>query len=148
MATAKEEPFWQRKTLDQLSREEWESLCDGCAKCCLNKLQDEDSDEVHYTNVVCDLLDLEQFRCSDYPNRSSRVPTCVTLTPDNIQELSWMPQSCAYRLLAEGKDLPLWHPLVSGDPLSLVRSGQSLHGRVLHEREADDLEMHLITWVR
>ncbi len=141
-------PFWQTKPLDQLSREEWESLCDGCAKCCMNKLEDEETGELHYTNVVCDLLDLDQLSCSDYPNRSSRVPTCVTLTPDNIHELSWMPQTCAYRLLAEGKDLPHWHPLVSGNPLGLVRSGLSLHGRIIHEADADDLEMHLITWVR
>ncbi|MBF0254974.1 MAG: YcgN family cysteine cluster protein [Gammaproteobacteria bacterium] len=140
-------PFWQRKTLEELSREEWESLCDGCGKCCLNKLEDLDSGALHYTNVACNLLDLNSCRCSDYPNRSVRVPECVTLTPQNSRELNWMPATCAYRLLAAGKDLPAWHPLRSGDQTAMQRAGQCICGRVIHEKHADKLEYHLITWV-
>ena len=133
--------------MEALTKEQWESLCDGCAKCCLNKLEDEETGELWYTNVVCNLLDLETCSCSDYPNRSIRVPECVTLTPENSRELYWMPSTCAYRLLAEGKELPEWHPLVSGDPLSILRAGQTVCGRVIHEKDADDLENHLITWI-
>jgi uncharacterized cysteine cluster protein YcgN (CxxCxxCC family) len=141
-------PFWQRKALEDLSREEWESLCDGCGKCCLNKLEDLSSGEIHYTNVACNLLDLKSCQCSDYPNRSVQVPECVTLTPQNSRELHWMPATCAYRLLAAGKNLPSWHPLLSGDHHAMQRAGQSVCGRVIHERDADNLEHHLITWVR
>jgi uncharacterized cysteine cluster protein YcgN (CxxCxxCC family) len=140
--------FWNQTPLEALSHEQWEMLCDGCAKCCMNKLEDMDTGEIQYTNVVCDLLDLDSCQCSDYPNRSTLVPECVTLTPVNTPTLHWMPQSCAYRLRAEGKPLPHWHPLISGNPLSLVRAGQSICGRVIHEKDADDLEHHLITWVQ
>ena len=139
--------FWKKIPMEALTKEQWESLCDGCAKCCLNKLEDEETGELWYTNVVCNLLDLETCSCSDYPNRSIRVPECVTLTPENSRELYWMPSTCAYRLLAEGKELPEWHPLVSGDPLSILRAGQTVCGRVIHEKDADDLENHLITWI-
>ena len=139
--------FWKKSPMEEWTREQWESLCDGCAKCCLNKLEDEETGELWYTNVVCDLLDLDTCSCSDYPNRSVRVPECITLTPENSRELYWMPSTCAYRLLAEGKDLPEWHPLVSGDPLSIIRAGQTVCGRVIHEKDADDLENHLITWI-
>jgi uncharacterized protein len=140
-------PFWKSKPLASLSRAEWESLCDGCAKCCLNKLEDADTGQIHYTNVVCNLLDLDSCRCSDYANRSIRVPECVTLTAHNAGRLKWMPATCAYRLLAEGKELPAWHPLISGNPLSMLRAGQRVCGRVIHEKDADRLESHLITWV-
>ena len=128
--------FWKKSPMEEWTREQWESLCDGCAKCCLNKLEDEETGELWYTNVVCDLLDLDTCSCSDYPNRSVRVPECITLTPENSRELYWMPSTCAYRLLAEGKDLPEWHPLVSGDPLSIIRAGQTVCGRVIHEKES------------
>ncbi len=141
-------PFWEDKSLEELNREEWESLCDGCGKCCLNKLEDNDSGELHYTNVACNLLDLASCGCSDYPNRSTRVPECVTLTPENSRELHWMPATCAYRLLATGKPLPQWHPLISGNALAMHRAGQSVCGRVIHEKDADSLEYHLITWVK
>jgi uncharacterized cysteine cluster protein YcgN (CxxCxxCC family) len=141
-------PFWQQKGLEALSPEEWESLCDGCAKCCMNKLEDPQSGEIHYTNVVCNLLDLQTCQCADYPNRSIRVPECVTLTPQHARELNWMPATCAYRLLASGKDLPTWHPLVTGNRLSMLRAGQHICGRVIHEKDAGQLEHHLITWVR
>jgi len=143
---SKTTPFWENKTLEEFSSAEWESLCDGCAKCCLNKLEDKSTGELWYTNVVCNLLDLDSCSCSDYPNRSVRVPDCVTLTPKNSKELYWMPNTCAYRLLAEGKPLPEWHPLISGDPDSVLRSKHTIRGRVIHEKDADDLENHLVSW--
>lgn len=141
-------PFWRRKALDALEPAEWESLCDGCGKCCLHKLEDEDTREIRFTNVACRLLDAATCRCSDYANRSSRVPDCVTLTPEVLDDPYWLPATCAYRLVAEGKDLPDWHPLVSGDAMSVVRSGHSVCGRVVSELDADDLEHHLISWVK
>ncbi|MEQ8194129.1 MAG: YcgN family cysteine cluster protein [Rhodospirillales bacterium] len=142
----KNEPFWRRKTLGDMTRAEWESLCDGCAKCCLEKLEDVETGEISYTNVACRLLDLKACRCTNYEQRQRYVPDCVMLTPDNIAQLHWMPSTCAYRLLAEGKDLPDWHPLVSGDPDSAHRSKNSVRGRVVSERDAGDLEDHIVTW--
>ncbi|HFE48187.1 MAG TPA: YcgN family cysteine cluster protein [Chromatiaceae bacterium] len=138
--------FWESVPLDQMDREQWESLCDGCAKCCMHKLEDEETREVHFTNVVCDLLDPDVCRCSDYLHRSIRVPACVTLTPDELRDPYWLPPTCAYRLLAEGKPLPEWHPLLSGDADSVYRSGNSVRGRVVRESDADELEYHLIEW--
>jgi hypothetical protein len=140
-------PFWKRKALSELSPEEWESLCDGCAKCCLYRLEDEDTHEVFFTNVHCRLLETHTGRCSDYPNRSRRVPDCVTITPAVLEDPYWLPRSCAYRLLAEGRDLPAWHPLVSGDPDSVVRAGQRVCSRTVCEDEADALENHLVDWI-
>ncbi len=139
-------PFWREKSLDEMSVEEWESLCDGCARCCLNKLEDIDSGEIAFTNVACRLLDLETCRCTDYAERTRYVPDCVTLTSDNASRLSWLPSTCAYRVLAEGGDLADWHPLVSGDPESVKRAGISVAGRVTSEREAGDLEDHVVVW--
>jgi len=139
-------PFWRAKSLNDLTPSEWESLCDGCGKCCLHKVQYEDTNEVCYTNVGCRLLDLKTGRCSRYEERNRFVPDCVHLSPANIAELAWMPSTCAYRLLAEGKDLPAWHPLVSGDPNSVVQAGQSIRGRAIPERRAGNLEHHLVTW--
>lgn len=139
-------PFWKRKALTDMTRDEWESLCDGCARCCLAKLEDEDSGDIAYTNVACRLLDHETCRCTKYAERSRFVPDCVTLTPDNVLLLRWMPSTCAYRLLAEGKDLPDWHPLVSGDPASVHWAGISVRGRVICERKAIDLEDYIVTW--
>ncbi len=139
-------PFWKRKTLTEMTREEWESLCDGCARCCLAKLEDEDTGEIAYTNVACRLLDHETCRCTKYAKRSLFVPDCITLTPDNVSRLHWMPSTCAYRLLAEGKDLPAWHPLVSGDPNSVHYAGISVRGRAVPERRAIDLEDYIVTW--
>jgi len=141
-------PLWAGRPLEALSPGEWESLCDRCGKCCLHKLEDEDTGEVHFTNVVCRLFDQGSCGCADYDNRALQVPDCITLTPEVLRNPYWLPASCAYRLRAEGKALPWWHPLVSGDPRTVLRSGSSVCGRVVNEREADDLEHHLITWVR
>ncbi len=134
-------PFWKEKTLEEMTPAEWESLCDGCAKCCLIKFEDEDTGRLYHTNVVCELLDIYHCRCSRYPERSVLVPTCLTLNPTLIHELKWMPETCAYRLLAEGKDLPLWHPLVSGDPKTVHKAGMSVRGKVVSARDVpeDDL---------
>lgn len=123
-------PFWKTKTLEAMSPEEWESLCDGCGKCCLSKLEDEDTGEIHFTSVGCRLLNAETCRCSDYANRRALVADCVGLTPQNVRTISWLPKTCGYRLVAEGRDLYPWHPLVSGDPESVHRAGVSVRGRV------------------
>ena len=107
--------FWQRKKLHEMSQREWESLCDGCGKCCLQKLQDEDDGMVYYTSVICQYM-TDDCRCSEYKRRHELVPNCVWLKPEDVDDFFWLPSTCAYRLLAEGKDLPFWHPLVSGDP--------------------------------
>ena len=139
--------FWKHKSIEDLSRDEWEALCDGCGKCCLHRLEDEGTRDIQFTNVACHLLDPETGRCRDYPNRASQVPDCIQLTPEILADPYWLPRSCAYRLLAEGKPLPEWHPLISGDPESVADSGNSVQGRVICEREADDLEHHLVEWV-
>ena len=139
-------PFWTRKSLAEMSPAEWESLCAGCGKCCLLRLEDEDTGEVFTTDVACRLLDTATCRCTDYPNRAREVADCVVLTPGNIAALKWMPKSCAYRLLSEGKDLPDWHPLKSGRPDSVRQAGISMHGKCISERDvpADRLENHII----
>lgn len=108
-------PFWKAKTLAEMTAAEWESLCDGCGKCCLQKLEDEDSGDVYYTRVVCQYM-TDDCRCSQYEKRQELVPNCVWLTPKDVDQFFWLPETCAYRLVAEGKDLPSWHPLISGDP--------------------------------
>lgn len=137
-------PFWKRKTLAEMSREEWESLCDGCGKCCLHKLEDEDSGEVHYTNVACRLLDLDEIRCTKYAERARWVATCAVLTPDRVATFGWLPETCAYRLLDEGRELPDWHPLVTGDKASVHDARMSVRGTAVAERDAGDLEDHII----
>lgn len=146
MTSADKKPFWQTKKLSQMSPEEWESLCDGCAKCCLEKLEDVDTGTIFYTDVACQLLDCEACQCKNYPERQTWVPTCVILSPDNIDELHWMPSTCAYRLLAEGKDLPRWHPLVTGNPDSTHKAGQSVRGLAVADRDAGALEDHIVSW--
>jgi uncharacterized cysteine cluster protein YcgN (CxxCxxCC family) len=141
-----DEPFWRRKTLSEMTAAEWESLCDGCARCCLIKLEDTDTGVISYTEIACRLLDLGACRCAHYDKRSTLVPDCVVLTPDRVGELGWMPSTCAYRLLAEGRDLPWWHPLVSGDPETVHEAGISVRGRVLPEARGDDPEDHIVTW--
>jgi hypothetical protein len=136
--------FWREKTLRQMNREEWESLCDGCGKCCIHKLEDEDTGELMATNIACRLLDRRNGRCTDYRNRKAHVPDCVRLTPDLIPKLDWLPSTCAYLLLHEGKDLPDWHPLITGDPESVHAAGQSTRGWTISETDAGDFEHHLV----
>lgn len=146
---ARRKRFWETKPLAEMSEAEWESLCDGCGRCCLTKLEDEDTGDLYYTNIACELLDTETCRCRDYPNRQKHVPECVRITPENLARVrTWLPETCAYRRLAEGRPLPVWHPLLSGDPASIHRAGVSVAGRVVPESEAGDPEHHLVTWVR
>ncbi|MEW5421406.1 YcgN family cysteine cluster protein [Amorphus sp. 3PC139-8] len=141
-------PFWEEKRLDQMTGEEWEQLCDGCARCCLNKLEDWDTGEIYWTNVACRLLDDKSCRCRDYPNRATIVPDCIPLTPKAIEELTWLPPTCGYRLISEGKPLYWWHPLVSGDPETVHQAGISARGRTISEEglALEDYERFLVDW--
>ncbi len=142
-------PFWRSKSLEEMTEAEWESLCDGCGRCCLVKLEDEDTGRILATDIGCRLFDAGTCRCRDYENRSQAVPDCVTLTPDAVLTLSWLPPTCAYRLIGEGKDLPWWHPLVSGDPQTVVEAGVSVRGKV-HANEdevgEDEIVERLVNW--
>jgi hypothetical protein len=145
------EPFWKTKSLAEMSDGEWESLCDGCGRCCLVKLEDEDTAEIHFTDVGCRLLDGDTCRCRDYQNRTARVDDCVRLTPQNLRSLNWLPPTCAYRLLDTGGDLYWWHPLVSGDPESVHAAGISVRGRVAADEDAlpeEKLSGHIVSWPR
>jgi uncharacterized cysteine cluster protein YcgN (CxxCxxCC family) len=139
-------PFWQTKTLDEMTPEEWESLCDGCGRCCLHKLRDEETQALSFTNVACRLLDTASCRCSDYKNRFAKVPDCIQLTPAILREVDWLPPSCAYRRIEEGRGLPPWHPLRSGTSDTVVTSGASARGRIISERDAGMLEDHVTEW--
>ncbi len=125
-----EEPFWKTKTLEEMTQPEWELICDGCGKCCLAKLEDEDTGEIHWTSVGCRLFNQATCRCTDYAHRLEKVADCVGLTPSNVRTISWLPASCAYRRLAEGKDLLWWHPLVSGSTDTVHEAGISVRGRI------------------
>jgi uncharacterized cysteine cluster protein YcgN (CxxCxxCC family) len=133
-------PFWQTKTLEQMTPAEWESLCDGCGLCCLIRFEDEDTGEIIPTRVACKLFDGQLCRCSDYAGRKKHVPDCIKLTPGNIEDLLWMPKSCAYRRLHEGRDLAWWHPLISGDPESVHDAGVSIRGQTISEASLADPE--------
>ena len=133
--------FWKEKPLSLLNRDEWESLCDGCAKCCLIKFEDEETGRIYHTNVVCELLDIYHCQCTRYEERSTLVPTCLTLSPDLIPQLKWMPETCAYRLVLEGKDLQDWHHLVSGNLKSVHKAGASVRGKVVSARDVDDEDL-------
>ncbi len=139
-------PFWKTTPLPRMSRAEWESLCDGCGLCCLQKLEDEHTGRIYYTNVACRLLDRQSCRCSDYAHRRLRVPDCIELTPQSIGDYRWLPETCSYRLLAEGEELPEWHHLVCGDRDAVHRAGVSRAGRMLGEDEVrdEDLEDYII----
>ena len=129
-------PFWRTKSLSEMNKAEWESLCDGCARCCLIKLENENTGETHYTDIACRLLDTKACRCTDYEHRRRRVRDCLCITPRRAESLAWLPPTCAYRRLAEGKALEWWHPLVSGDPETVHAAGVSVRGRIFaRERE-------------
>jgi uncharacterized cysteine cluster protein YcgN (CxxCxxCC family) len=144
-----EQPWYNALPLDRLDAQQWEALCDGCARCCLHKLEDEDTGEVFYTSVRCRYLDEERCRCTDYARRSVLVPNCVHLDPQAARDYNWLPASCAYRLRAAGRPLPMWHPLVSGDPDSVHRAGISIRGRAISDEyvHADGYDEHIIHWV-
>lgn len=141
--------WWNTLPLEELTDQQWESLCDGCAKCCLHKLEDEDSGEIFYTRVRCRYLDEQSCSCSDYPNRSVLMPNCIQLRPGEVEELHWLPSTCAYRLRAQGQPLPEWHPLVSGDADSVHEAGISVRGRAVSDEyvHPDGYDEHIVHWV-
>lgn len=141
-------PFWKTTDLEEMTETQWESLCDGCGRCCLNKLEDWDTGEIAWTNVACKLLDAETCRCKDYENRQAKVPDCIGLTPKTVRALTWLPPTCGYRLIAERRDLYWWHPLVSGDPETVHQAGVSVRGRTIPEEglDVDDFENHIVEW--
>ena len=139
--------FWQEKSLSEMTSEEWESLCDNCGKCCLHKLEDEDTGKIFYTSVVCDLIDLKSCHCTRYSERCTLVPDCLDLTQHDFAEYNWLPATCAYKLLAEGKDLPDWHPLVSGCSETVYEAGVSISSYAMKESETDQVEEHIIEWL-
>ena len=142
-------PFWKTTKLEDMTPQQWDSLCDGCARCCLAKLECEDTGDIAYTAVGCRLLDAETCRCTDYGNRSERVPDCVRLTPEAVRTLDWLPPTCAYRLLAQGRDLYWWHPLVSGDSETVHAAGISVRDRVAANEEdvpVSQLEDFIVDW--
>lgn len=146
-AKIKEKPFWQHKTLAEMSSEEWESLCDGCGLCCLHKFVDENEDYL-FTDIACRLLDVETCRCTHYPTRFQHVPDCLPILPNHIREYDWLPTTCAYRRLAAGLDLPHWHPLISGNSASVHDAGVSAKGRCISENKVTDIfENHIVTWI-
>jgi uncharacterized cysteine cluster protein YcgN (CxxCxxCC family) len=136
-------PFWE-KPLSALDRGEWEALCDGCGRCCIHKLEDDDTGQLYPTNVACQLLDRRQGRCTDYAHRKQRVSDCVVLKRDRLGEMEWLPETCAYKLRAAGKPLPDWHYLVSGSRETVHEAGQSTRGWTVSEVDAGDLEWHLV----
>ena len=140
--------FWKTKKLSEMTLEEWESVCDGCGKCCLNKLEDEDTGEIFFTSVVCDLFDLNTCRCTRYPVRTRLVPECLDLKQHDFSSFNWLPETCAYKLLLDGRDLPEWHPLVSGTRDSVKDAGVSIASYAMKESEVDDLEDHIIEWLK
>ena len=143
------EHYWETKSLSEMTKREWESLCDGCGKCCLIKLQDEETEQIHYTAAVCRYLEQDKCHCTVYEERKTLVPECVKLTPANLASVDFMPQTCAYRLLHEGKSLPDWHPLLTGNRARMDEAGHTVTGKIISEEyiHPDELEEHIITWV-
>ena len=139
-----DKPFWETVPLNRMSRAQWESLCDGCGKCCVHKLEDDETGQLFPTNVACRLLDPRTALCKDYPNRKAHVPECVRLTPAKLDTIDWLPSSCGYLRVHRGPGLADWHPLVSGDPNSVHRAGVSVRGKTVSEDDVGDLENHII----
>ena len=142
--------FWEEKSLAEMTRDEWESLCDGCARCCLHKLEDEDTGEVFYTDVVCQYLEQSSCRCQEYQQRNILVPNCVWLKPEDVEAFHWLPNTCAYRLVAEGQPLAPWHPLISGSRSSVLEAGIAVTHRCISEPRVaeEDFEDRIIHWVQ
>lgn len=140
--------FWEEKSLAEMTPAEWEALCDGCGRCCLLKLEDEETGEIITSDVRCRLLDGDTCRCTDYPNRQQKVSDCIRLTPENVVDIVWIPSTCAYRRLADGRGLAWWHPLVSGDPETVVAAGISVRGRTVPEQSVKpgEWEDHVADW--
>jgi len=140
--------FWKEKTLAQMSTQEWESLCDGCGKCCLNKIIDDDTEALHFTNVACHLLHTKSCKCRKYEQRFKLVKDCVKVSLDDIEQFHWLPASCAYRLLVEEKPLPAWHPLITGSQSAMHKAGCSIRGKIISEAaiDLDNLEDYIVTW--
>jgi uncharacterized protein len=145
-AVTDQDPFWKRKQLKQMTKSEWESLCDGCGRCCLVKFEEEETGHIHFTKAACRLFDGARCRCTDYPNRTERVPDCVALTPDNIAGLAWLPDTCAYKILSKGGDLFWWHPLVSGTTATVHQAGISVAGKTCSEERYSDDELWTLRW--
>lgn len=142
--------FWKNHTLAELNPTEWEALCDGCGLCCLVKLEDDETHEIAYTKVACKLLDCQTGHCSDYPNRIQHVPDCVQLTPEKLEQIHWLPSSCAYRRVHEAKNLPNWHHLITGSRHNVIKARKSVAGRCISETEVneDDIDEYIVRWVR
>lgn len=142
--------FWKKYTLEQLNQAEWEALCDGCGLCCLIKLEDDETFEVSYTKVACKLLDCSTGHCSDYVNRVKYVPDCIQLTPEKLKKINWLPTSCAYRRVSEGKSLPTWHYLNTGSRESVIQARKSVAGRCISETQVneEEIEEYIVRWVR
>ncbi len=145
--TKADPPYWRRKQLEDMTAEEWEALCDGCGQCCLHKLEDVDTGDIALTDVACRYLDLGACRCGDYANRKTNVPDCVQLTPATARALTWLPETCAYRLVATGQPLAWWHPLVSGDPNTVHEAGISVRGKAVTEDRVRDVQAHVTEWL-
>ena len=145
-----QQPFWRTKSLEEMNATEWESLCDGCGKCCLNKLEDWDTGEIFHTSVACKLFDDATCLCRDYANRFAHVPDCIKLSAEDVSQYKWLPTTCAYRLVSEGRDLPRWHHLVSGDASTVHEAGISAQNRTVSEvgLTAEDWEKHIVEWAK